>query len=115
MFLERRIVQPFQRTDIMRKIAMTAFAALALAGPAQAATETVSVAVMTEDLDLTRAAGQKVLAGRIEAAAEKVCGTPFIRDLKAMDSWASCKAAAIADARAAVPALTLAMADTPSR
>jgi len=81
----------------MRKIIITAFAALtaagAFAGPAAAAEET-SVAVSVADLDLSSSEGSEALTTRIDAAIDTVCQRPDIRDLKANVAWEECKAEA---------------------
>jgi UrcA family protein len=80
----------------MKKIALSAFAAVLLSGAAHAAeVETVSVSVPYGDLDLTTEAGQAALDGRIAAAVKEVCAKPvMIRDLKAMTAWAECRKSA---------------------
>ena len=88
----------------MRKFAIVALSALALAGTAQAKdmdmNSPAALTVATADLDLTSAAGQETLTARIESAAEKVCARPFIRDLKGMQSFQECMTTAIANANA---------------
>lgn len=84
----------------MKKIAVAALAALLFAGTAQAEeTETVTVVVTYDDLDLTTEAGKAALDSRIDAAVEKVCAKPTtIRDLKAMDAWTECRESAASSA-----------------
>jgi len=85
----------------MRKSIVAVLAAMSFAGmiasPAAAA-EDVSVVVSYADLNLAAPAGTVTLEKRIEAATEKVCERPSLRDLKAMSEWESCKAAARAGA-----------------
>ena len=86
----------------MRKSIVTVLAAATLAGgfatPAFAAEQTVSVVVPYGDLDVAELAGADALTQRIDAAAEKVCQRPDIRDLKAMVAWEACKTDALAGA-----------------
>ena len=86
----------------MRKSIVTVLAVAALAGgiatPAFAADETVSVVVPFGDLDVADPAGADTLTQRIDAAAEKVCHRPDIRDLKGMVAFEECKADALAGA-----------------
>ncbi len=65
---------------------------------AAAADETVTVTVPYADLDVADPAGADALTQRIDAAVDKVCARPDIRDLKAMVAWEECKAAAHAGA-----------------
>ena len=85
----------------MRKSIVTVLAA-ALAGglatPAVAADEPVSVTVAFADLDVADPAGADALTRRIDAAVDRVCSRPDMRNLKAMVAWEECKAAAIAGA-----------------
>jgi UrcA family protein len=60
--------------------------------------ETVSVVVPYGDLDVAVPADADALTQRIDAAAEKVCHRPNIRDLKAMVAFEECKADALAGA-----------------
>lgn len=84
----------------MRKSIVTPLAALLAAlVAAPAAAEDVSVIVSYADLDLTSPDGAAVLDRRIEAAAEKVCVRPDVREIKAMTAWEECKAASINDAK----------------
>lgn len=87
----------------MRKIIISTLAAM-IAVPAAAATVPAdnTVAVATADLDLTSQEGMDRLESRIEAAAEAVCERPFIRDLRAMQSWTECVAEARETAMAEV-------------
>ena len=86
----------------MRKSIVTVLAAATLVGgfatPAAAAEETVSVVVPYGDLDVAAPAGADALTQRIDAAAEKVCHRPDIRDLKGMVAFEACKADALAGA-----------------
>jgi UrcA family protein len=87
----------------MRKSITTILAASFLASMASvaapAAAEEVSVVVSYADLDLTAPEGAAALDRRIEAAAEKVCVKPDLREIKAMTAWEECKAATVADAK----------------
>ena len=84
----------------MRKSIVTVLAAVSLAGmiASPAAAEDVSVVVSYADLNLAAPAGTAALDRRIEAATDKVCEKPSLRDLKAMAEWESCKATAKSDA-----------------
>ena len=86
----------------MRKSLATVLAAAALAGsfatPAVAAEEIVSGVVPVGDLDVADPAGADTLTQRIDAAGEKVCHRPDIRNLKGMVAWEECKADALAGA-----------------
>ena len=86
----------------MRKSIVTFLAAAAFAGclatPAVAADDTVSVTVPYADLDIADPAGADALTQRIDAAVDKVCHRPDIRNLKAMVAWEECKADALAGA-----------------
>ena len=85
----------------MRKSTVTVLAAALIGGfatPAFAADETVSVVVPYGDLDVADPAGADTLTQRIDAAAEKVCDRPDMRDLKAMVAFEECKADALAGA-----------------
>ena len=85
----------------MRKSIVTVLAAAALAGgfatPALAADE-ISVVVPFSDLDVADPAGADALTQRIDAAVEKVCHRPDIRNLKGMVAWEECKTDALASA-----------------
>lgn len=67
-------------------------------GGAAAEDGTRSVAVRYGDLDLGREAGVRVLYGRLQAAAESVCGRDELRDLRRHQSWLECRDAALARA-----------------
>jgi len=84
----------------MRNAIVAVLAAASLVGgtPALAADETVSVIVPFADLDIAKPAGADALTKRIDAAAEKVCDRPDIRDLKAMVAFEECKSEALAGA-----------------
>jgi len=81
----------------MRKLVVPALAALAFAAPANAAMAEETTSIVIERTQT----GSATLEARIEHAAEKVCGRPFIRDLRAMASFKSCVAEATANALAA--------------
>ena len=94
----------------MRKSIFTALAALAtmtaLGYSASAvASETVSVSVSYDDLNLSSRAGATALQQRIEAAVDNVCGTRA-RDLKTAAILQKCRTDALAAAKASVPAET---------
>ena len=86
----------------MRNAIVTVLAAAALAGglatPAVAADEVVSVTVRYADLDVAAPAGAEALSQRIDAAVDKVCHRPDLRNLKAMVAWEECRADALAGA-----------------
>ena len=58
-----------------------------------------SVAVHFSDLDITTDKGAATLDRRIKHAADAVCGTPDIRDLRRMESSRSCHEIALNNAR----------------
>lgn len=89
----------------MRKSVLAIAAALCGLSAAPAAAETVSVEIFYADLDLSSPAGIATLKQRIEAAADRVCDRPSMRDLKAMAAWQECTAAARADAASQLSAL----------
>ena len=68
----------------------------------------VSADVRFGDLNLVSEQGVSTLHRRIEVAAEKVCGRPDIRDIKASSAAAACRSNAIA---AAKPGVELAIAN----
>ncbi len=82
----------------MRKSIVTVLAALTasalIAAPAAAEEVTPSVVVPYGDLDLTAPAGSATLSERIDAAVDKVCAKPSIRDIKATMAWEECKTSA---------------------
>lgn len=82
--------------------ALAAVTALGYSASAVAA-EKVSVSVSYADLNLSSRAGTTVLKQRIEAAVDTVCGTRA-RDLKSAAILQKCRADALAQANAAVPA-----------
>lgn len=89
----------------MRKFVVTAASALCLAGiaAAPAAAEEVTLHVKYSDLNLASPEGVETLESRIATAVKTVCAKPeFIRDLKAMVAWESCKTETTAKARAQV-------------
>jgi len=83
----------------MRKSIVTVLATLSVLGAVPAAADDeVTVIVDYADLDLTAPAGSAALDRRIDAALDKVCDRPDLRNLKAMTAWEECKAAARIDA-----------------
>lgn len=86
----------------MRQSIVAVLAAAALAGglatPSIAADTTASVTVSYADLDVADPAGANALTQRIDAAVEKVCHRPDIRNLRGMVAWEECKAGALAGA-----------------
>src|SRR5512139_1391315 len=82
----QRRPKPDERNYAMRKSIVTVLAAVSLAGmiASPAAAEDVSVVVSYADLNLAAPAGTAALDRRIEAATDKVCEKPSLRDLKAM-------------------------------
>jgi UrcA family protein len=83
----------------MRKIitaAIAAIAAIGFAGGANA--EDITVTVPYADLNLATEAGNAKLDHRIEGALKTVCAQPFIRDVRGMQDYESCKATARAKA-----------------
>ena len=66
----------------MRKITIAALAALSLAAfSTPASAESRSVAVQYADLDLDSPAGMAALEGRIQAAAQRICGKAQVRNV----------------------------------
>ena len=85
----------------MRQSIVTVLAAafaVSLSAPAVAADEPVSVTVAFADLDVADPAGADALTRRIDAAVDRVCSRPDMRNLKAMVAWEECKADALAGA-----------------
>lgn len=69
----------------------------AVAAPAIAQDQPLSIVVTTHDLNLTTAAGQRALDGRIARAARRVCASGS-RSLAAISSENACIASARANA-----------------
>lgn len=90
----------------MRKSVIAFVAVLSVTGMVStpAVAEEAAVGVSYADLDLAAPAGATVLKHRIKAAAERVCGRPHVRDLKAMAAWQECRSSAEADAVAQLAA-----------
>jgi UrcA family protein len=88
-------------TSLFAAAALFASIPAASAGPV---TQTSSVAVSYADLDLTRAEGAKAMSGRIERAADRVCGTPVKAPLVLRRSIMACRKQAIATAVASIDA-----------
>ncbi|WP_121115780.1 UrcA family protein [Croceibacterium ferulae] len=69
-------------------------AAIAVSGafalPAAAAPETVSIAVLHDDLDLTTQGGQDALQRRLDRAAKQVCRYPSNQSLMSAQDEARC-------------------------
>ena len=66
----------------MRKFIVPALAALSLAAfSTPASAETQSVAVQYADLNLDSPAGMAALEGRIQAAAQRICGKAQVRNV----------------------------------
>lgn len=61
-----------------------------------AVAETMSVPVSFAGLDLTSPNGKSILDRRIDHAARVICGTPDIRDIKAMMAAGKCRAETVA-------------------
>lgn len=83
---------------------------IAISGPALAgpATHAVHLRVSYAGLDIYSHAGARILMGRLEQAAEAVCGTePTPLDIEGMHAYQACRKAALQNAVAAVgsPAL----------
>ena len=75
----------------MHKFIVPALAALSLTVAIPAQAEEASIEVQYSDLDLTSPQGIERLNGRIEAALDKVCGKPAVRDLKVAASQKKCR------------------------
>ena len=76
----------------MFKLMIVAAGALTMAGAATA--ESLPQAkVFHGDLNLATASGQKTLAGRIEQAGEKICGSESVVDLDRRMMISECRAA----------------------
>lgn len=75
----------------MHKFIVPALAALSLTLAIPAHAEEASIEVQYSDLDLTTSQGIERLNGRIEAALDKVCGKPAVRDLKVTASQKKCR------------------------
>jgi len=77
------------RTLITSIAAVIAFGGVATAQPAQTNVQQVSVSY--GDLNLSREEGAQILVGRIQAAAETICGErPYLRDLTGWALYRSC-------------------------
>ena len=89
----RKFVVPAARCTFWAAICLAAAAA-------PAAAEGITLYVKYSDLNLASAEGVETLEARIAAAVKTVCAKPeFIRDLKSMAAWESCKASAAVKAR----------------
>lgn len=64
--------------------------------PAFARPETQGAVVRIADLNLTTAAGEQALHGRVARAVDRVCGEAGVRDLKAVSAKRACLAATMA-------------------
>ena len=78
---------------------------VAATSPAQA--ETVSVLVPTAGIDLNSSAGLAIIRGRINRAANQVCGQVDMRDLSAASSFRGCHSAAVTGANDQLARVTL--------
>ncbi len=81
-------------TKLLTLSCVAALSIAALAGAAQAQPVSdgpQSLRVSYRDLDLTSREGQKALAGRVHAAAVRVCGpSPYFSDLASRDVYREC-------------------------
>jgi UrcA family protein len=75
----------------MHKFIIPVLAAFSLTVAVPAVAEEASIEVQYSDLDLTTPEGIERLNGRIEAALNKVCGKPAVRDLKVAASQKKCR------------------------
>ena len=97
----------------MNKILNVAAAVIAAFAALPAAAQNVQlsnagdyrIAVNYADLDLATAAGQRMLEGRVEAAARRVCGAPILPSLLAEQELRTCRQSIVSAAR---PQLALA-------
>jgi UrcA family protein len=92
----------------MKKIFVPALAAIALATSPAMAEEAVSIQVGHAGLNLDSEAGMTLLVARVEAAAERACIRPNIREIKAMQAWSECKEAASTAALETIATVVLA-------
>jgi UrcA family protein len=86
---------------------MAMMVAATLAAPALAADpgyESAQVRVQTADLDLSSAAGQRLLDRRIAVAVSRVCGSPVLFSREELDELAACEAQAMAATRPQIEA-----------
>ena len=82
----------------MLKIIVAAGLAATALSPALASPRTA--VVRTADLNIASEAGRSTLVHRISRAAEKVCGTADLRNLKDVQSASACKSGAVSAALA---------------
>jgi UrcA family protein len=75
----------------MHKFIVPALAALSLTVAVPAQAEEATIEVQYSDFDLTTPHGIERLNGRIEAALDKVCGKPTVRDVKVAASQQKCR------------------------
>ena len=108
------------RAPVLDAKAFTCVAALAacvlLSGPVQAEERivTLKVSVNTAGLDVGQPAGARQLYGRLQHAANLVCGRGMRVGLQAVDDFAGCVESAIGEAvrSAHLPQLTMAYMST---
>lgn len=75
----------------MRKITVSALAALSLAAIATPAlAEPISITVPYSDLDLSSPAGMATLQSRLDAAAKRICGKAEVRSVSDAADHESC-------------------------
>jgi UrcA family protein len=80
----------FKTTATLIAAAIAATGTLALPAAARAGSETVSIAVLHDDLDLTTEGGQTALQRRLDRAAKQVCRYPTNRSLMSSQNEARC-------------------------
>jgi UrcA family protein len=71
-----------------------AIAATGAAAHAQPVDEAPSIGVSFADLDLGQAAGRATLEARVTRAVWRLCPTPYVGDIQAMDRYRGCRKAA---------------------
>jgi UrcA family protein len=81
-----------------RVLAAAALGLVLAAGSASAGSDVHAVAVRYGDLDLSGEEGVRALYGRLEAAADRVCGPRSQRDLGVYRLWRNCRDDALARA-----------------
>ncbi len=93
------------RSILTPMAALTVAIAASIASPAAASGDQVNIAIPTHDLNLTSAAGQRALQGRINRAARQICETG-VRGVRAQARETACMADMRNQAEAQLPGST---------
>jgi UrcA family protein len=75
----------------MSKSIVLALAAISLTVAVPAQADEASIEVQFSDLDLTTPEGIERLNGRVEAALDRICGKPAVREVKVAASQQKCR------------------------